>query len=241
MTKKKERKSISSFSILFIILILLTIASCFFSGQSFSPTIPSGETKEVSSVVGARLSDLVMSPFNGFRDAIDICIFILILGGFLNIINKTGALEAGIRHIVRKLKGNELILIPILMILFSIGGSTYGMAEETIPFYTLLAVTMVASGFDTIVSTGMVMLGAGAGVIGSTVNPFATGVAMDAIKSVGITPNTGIVLGIGFVLWLVTTSYCIFYVMNYAKKLKLDKGSTILSLQEQGDRSFRNI
>ncbi|MGC6768963.1 YfcC family protein [Enterococcus sp. LJL128] len=235
MTKKKEKKSISSFSILFIILILLTIASWIFSGQSFSPTIPSGGTEEVSSVVGAKLSDLVMSPFNGFRDAIDICVFILILGGFLNIINKTGALEAGIQHIVRKLKGNELILIPILMILFSIGGSTYGMAEETIPFYTLLAVTMVASGFDTIVSIGTVMLGAGAGVIGSTVNPFATGVAMDALKSVGITPNTGIVLGIGFVLWLVTTAYCIYCVMSYAKKVKADKGSTILSLQEQED------
>ncbi|MBL1228454.1 YfcC family protein [Enterococcus sp. BWB1-3] len=235
MTKNKEKKSISSFSILFIILILLTVASWIFSGQTFAPTFLSGGTEEVSSVVGASVSDLVMSPFNGFRDAIDICVFILILGGFLNIITKTGALEAGIQHIVRKLKGNELILIPILMILFSIGGSTYGMAEETIPFYSLLAVTMVASGFDTIVSIGTVMLGAGAGVIGSTVNPFATGVAMDALKSVGIIPNTGIVLGIGFTLWLATTAYCIFCVMSYAREVKAEKGSTILSLQEQED------
>lgn len=240
---KKEKKSISSFSILFIILILLTVISWLFSGQSFTPTIPAGGTKEVSQVVGAKISDLVMSPFNGFRDAVDICIFILILGGFLNIVNRTGALEAGIQHVVRKLKGNELILIPILMILFSIGGSTYGMAEETIPFYALLAVTMVASGFDTIVSTGTVMLGAGSGVIGSTVNPFATGVAMDALRSVGVTPNNGVILGIGFVLWLVTTAYCIFCVMGYAKKVKADKGSTILSLQEQKDmeESFEKI
>lgn len=240
---KKEKKSISSFSILFIIIILLTIVSWVFAGQSFSPTIPAGGTEEVSQVVGAKISDLVMSPFNGFRDAIDICVFILILGGFLNIVNKTGALEAGIQHIVRKLKGNELVLIPILMILFSIGGSTYGMAEETIPFYSLLAVTMVASGFDTIVSVGTVMLGAGAGVIGSTVNPFATGVAMDALRSVGVTPNTGTILGIGFVLWIVTTAYCIFCVMGYARKVKADKGSTILSLQEQKDmeESFEKV
>ncbi|AIM25005.1 arginine/ornithine antiporter ArcD [Melissococcus plutonius] len=233
--QQKEKKSLSSFSILFIILILLTIVSWIFSGQKFSPTVPAGGTEKVNHVVGARLSDLVMSPFNGFRDAIDICVFVLILGGFLNIVTKTGALEAGIQHVVRRLKGNELVLIPILMFLFSIGGSTYGMSEETIPFYSLLAVTMVASGFDTIVSAATVMLGAGAGVIGSTINPFATGVAMDALKSVHIKPDTSIILMIGVVLWLVTTGYCIFYVMKYARKVKADKGSTILSLQEQED------
>ncbi|WP_423253123.1 YfcC family protein [Melissococcus plutonius] len=233
--QQKEKKSLSSFSILFIILILLTIVSWIFSGQKFSPTVPAGGTEKVNHVVGARLSDLVMSPFNGFRDTIDICVFVLILGGFLNIVTKTGALEAGIQHVVRRLKGNELVLIPILMFLFSIGGSTYGMSEETIPFYSLLAVTMVASGFDTIVSAATVMLGAGAGVIGSTINPFATGVAMDALKSVHIKPDTSIILMIGVVLWLVTTGYCIFYVMKYARKVKADKGSTILSLQEQED------
>lgn len=233
--QQKGKKSLSSFSILFIILILLTIVSWIFSGQKFSPTVPAGGTEKVNHVVGARLSDLVMSPFNGFRDTIDICVFVLILGGFLNIVTKTGALEAGIQHVVRRLKGNELVLIPILMFLFSIGGSTYGMSEETIPFYSLLAVTMVASGFDTIVSAATVMLGAGAGVIGSTINPFATGVAMDALKSVHIKPDTSIILMIGVVLWLVTTGYCIFYVMKYARKVKADKGSTILSLQEQED------
>ncbi|MGK9349273.1 YfcC family protein, partial [Melissococcus plutonius] len=120
--QQKGKKSLSSFSILFIILILLTIVSWIFSGQKFSPTVPAGGTEKVNHVVGARLSDLVMSPFNGFRDAIDICVFVLILGGFLNIVTKTGALEAGIQHVVRRLKGNELVLIPILMFLFSIGG-----------------------------------------------------------------------------------------------------------------------
>lgn len=233
MKKKKEKKSISSFSILFIIIIALTAVSWVFAGQSFAPTIPSGGEEAVSQVVGAKLSDLVMSPFNGFKDAIEICVFILCLGGFLNVVTKTGALEAGIQHIVKKLKGNELVLIPILMVLFSIGGSTYGMAEETIPFYALLATTMVASGFDTIVATGTVMLGAGAGVIGSTVNPFATGVAMDALRGVDIQPNNSTILLIGVILWATTTLFCIYWVMRYAKKVKADKGSTILSLQEQ--------
>lgn len=233
--KKKEKKSLSSFSILFIIIFALTIVSWILAGQSFTPTIPAGGTEVVNKVVGAKISDFVMSPFNGFRDAIDICVFILVLGGFLNIVTQTGALEAGIQHVVKKLKGNELIIIPILMILFSIGGSTYGMAEETLPFYALITATMVAAGFDTIVAVGTVLLGSGAGVIGSTVNPFATGVAMDALRGINIQPNAGIILLIGFALWITTVIFCIFYVMNYAKKVKADKGSTILSLQEQED------
>ena len=231
--KQKEKKSLTSFSILFLIIIALTVASWLLAGQPFAPSLPAGQEEMVSQVVGAKFSDFFMAPFNGFRDAIEICVFILCLGGFLNIVTRTGALEAGIQHLVKKLKGNELILIPILMILFSIGGSTYGMAEETIPFYSLLAITMVASGFDTIVAAGTVMLGAGAGVIGSTVNPFATGVAMDALRSIDIAPNNGTILVVGAMLWLVTTAYCIFVVMSYAKKVKADKGSTILSLQEQ--------
>jgi len=208
--KQKEKKSLTSFSILFLIIIALTVASWLLAGQPFAPSLPAGQEEMVSQVVGAKFSDFFMAPFNGFRDAIEICVFILCLGGFLNIVTRTGALEAGIQHLVKKLKGNELILIPILMVLFSIGGSTYGMAEETIPFYSLLAITMVASGFDTIVAAGTVMLGAGAGVIGSTVNPFATGVAMDALRSIDIAPNNGTILVVGALLWLVTTAYCIF-------------------------------
>ncbi|MGO3732394.1 MAG: YfcC family protein [Vagococcus sp.] len=236
MTKeKKKRKELSSFSILFIIIIALGLITKLLNGQTFTPQAVKDGADMVDHVVGARISDIVMSPFYGFRDAIDICVFILVLGGFLNIVTQTGALEAGIQNVVKKLKGNELIIIPILMILFSIGGSTYGMAEETIPFYSLLTATMIAAGFDTIVAVGTVLLGSGSGVIGSTVNPFSTGVAMDALRGIGITPNTGVILLLGTVLWAVTTAYSIFIVMRYAKKVKADKGSTILSLQEQED------
>ncbi|GEQ49585.1 YfcC family protein [Tetragenococcus koreensis] len=233
MAKKKEKRELSSFSILFIILIVLGILTKFLNGQTFSPQTVDGET--VNQVVGAKISDIVMAPFNGFRDAIEISVFILVLGGFLNIVTQSGALESGIQTVVKKLKGNELIIIPILMVLFSIGGSTYGMAEETIPFYSLLTATMVAAGFDTIVAVGTVLLGSGSGVIGSTVNPFSTGVAMDALRGIGIQPNTGIILLLGFVLWAASTTYSIFIVMRYAKKVKEDRGSTILSLQEQED------
>ncbi|MDO5746860.1 MAG: hypothetical protein Q4P66_04280 [Actinomycetaceae bacterium] len=229
---KTTKFSLSSFSILFIVLVILAIITNFIAGATFSPELLS-EDGDVAHVIGASLSTVIMAPFLGFKDAMEICIFILMLGGFLSIVNKTGALEAGIQHVVRKLHGNELIIIPILMVLFSIGGTTFGMSEETLPFYALLTSVMVVAGFDTIVSVGIVLLGSGSGVLGSTVNPFATGVAMDALTAIDIKTNAGIVIGIGVALWLTTTAASILFVMRYAKKVKASKGSTILSLQEQ--------
>ena len=88
----------------------------------------------VEGVQGATLSQVLTAPVFGFQDAIGVCLFVMILGGFLGIVTETGALDAGIAALVHKLKGNELVLIPILMAIFSIGGTTYGMCEETVPF-----------------------------------------------------------------------------------------------------------
>ena len=183
-----------------------------------------------------------MSPILGFEDAIDVGIFIMMLGGLLAVINKTGALETGIKVLVRKLKGRELLLIPILMFIFSICGSTYGMLEETVGFYVLLAATMMAAGMDPLVGAAVILLGAGSGCLGSTINPFATGVALSALPE-GVTANHGLVLLIATFIWLTTLGICILFVMSYAKKVKKDRGSTILSLREQkqAEKKFGNF
>ena len=154
---------------------------------------------------------------------------------FLGMMTETGALDNGIAVLVQKLKGNEIMLIPVLMFIFSLGGTTYGMCEETVPFYALLAATMMAAGFDPMVGAATVLLGAGCGCLGSTVNPFAVGAAVDALTGVGIEVNQSIIIGLGAVLWIVTTVMSILFVMSYAKKVKADKGSTILSMQELKD------
>ena len=185
-----------------------------------------------SGVVGAKISDILSAPILGFQDAADVSVFILVLGGLLAIVTKTGALETGIKVLVKKLKGRELILIPILMLIFSIGGTTYGMMEETVAFYGLLSFTMVAAGMDTIVASATVLLGAGVGVLGSTINPFAVGAAISALPE-GIQVNQGITIGLGVALWIVSYIIAVLFVLSYAKKVKADKGSTFLSLQEQ--------
>jgi len=230
MTKKKEgfKFAISAFTIILILICILALITHFLPSATFNGE----EIVDGSGVVGASLSDTLMSPILGFANAVDVSIFILILGGFLAIVNKTSALETGITVLVKKLKGNELILIPILMFIFSVGGTTYGMLEETVGFYILLAAAMVAAGMDTIVASAIVLLGAGSGVLGSTINPFAVGAAVSSLPE-GVVVNQGIIIGLGVVLWLTSLAISIFFVMQYAKKVKRDKGSTFLTLQEQ--------
>ena len=237
MARKKSKTMLSAFSIILILIFGLGILSHLLPNAEFV----GDEIVNGSGTVGATLSDILMSPILGFESAVDVAIFVMVLGGFLAIINKTGALETGIKVLVQKLKGKEIILIPILMLIFSIGGTTYGMLEETVGFYVLLAATMMAAGMDPLVGSAVVLLGAGSGVLGSTINPFATGAAISALPE-GVAVNQGIVILIATFLWLTTLLISIFFVMSYAKKVQKDKGSTFLSLREQkmAEKKFGN-
>lgn len=218
--EKKEKKGFqmpSAFSILFLIIFAIGIVTWF-----------------IPAVESATLSQMIMAAPKGFVDAIDVCVFVLCIGGFLGVIAKTGALDAGIATIVKKLKGNELALIPILMLIFSLGGTSYGMCEETMAFYALVVGTMMAAGFDAMVGAAIILLGAGVGCLGSTVNPFAVGAAIDAVQGANpdIVINQAVVIGLGAVIWLVTLVISIIFVYNYAKKVKAG-GKSILSAAEK--------
>lgn len=229
MAKQKRKKvMLTSFSIILIIIFILGIISHLLPEATFV----NGEIVNGSGVVGAKLSDILLSPFLGFADAVDVAVFVMILGGLLKVVEKTKAFETGIKVLVKKLKGKELVLIPLLMLIFSIGGTTYGMLEETVGFYALLSATMVMAGMDTIVASATILLGAGVGVLGSTVNPFAVGAAISALPE-GIQVNQGLIIGIGAILWILSYLVAVYFVMKYARKVKEDKGSTFLSLREQ--------
>ena len=163
------------------------------------------------------------SPVTGFQAAIEIIAFVFVIGGFINIVIKTGALDAGIYSLLKKFRGRETLLIPILMTIFAIGGTTFGMAEETLVFYVILIPVLYRAGFDNVVGAMVVMLGAGVGVLGSTVNPFAIGVASTAA---GIDQGSGIVSR--FLLWAIVLLVTIIYVMWYAKRVKKDPTKSIM-------------
>ena len=229
MAKGKNKKfMLTSFSIILIIIGVLAVLTHILPEAQFV----NGEIVNGSGVIGAKLSDFLLSPILGFENSVDVAIFVIILGGFLKVIDKTKALDTGIKVLIKKLKGRELMLIPILMLIFSIGGTTYGMLEETVGFYALLAATMVMAGMDTLVASATILLGAGVGVLGSTINPFAVGAAVTALPE-GIQANQGLLIGMGAILWILAYLIAVYFVMNYAKKVKAEKGSTFLSLREQ--------
>ena len=130
---------------------------------------------------------VLLAPIAGFYDpdtneanGIDVALFVLFIGGFLAVVTQTGAIDAGIAAAMIALEGKEKWMIPILMFVFSLGGTIYGMAEETLPFYLLLLPVMIAAGYDALTAVAVIMVGAGMGTLASTVNPFATVIGSDA-------------------------------------------------------------
>jgi uncharacterized ion transporter superfamily protein YfcC len=147
---------------------------------------------------------------------------------------KTGAINAGIAWVVSKLKGKEKWMFPILMTIFAIGGTSYGMAEETLAFYALIITVMLAAGYDALSAAALILLGAGIGCLGSTVNPFATGIASGFA---GTTLSDGLIGRI--VLLVVGTAIGIFFVMRYAEKVKKDPTkSLIYDMKAENEKQF---
>ena len=147
------------------------------------------------------------------------------VGGFLGVVMKTGAVDAGVARIIQRLGGREKWLIPILMLLFGLGGTTYGMWEETMAFYPLLIPVFLAAGYDAVVGISVILLGAGAGVISSTVNPFATGIAAGFA---GVSLGEGILLRV--LQWIVFESAAIWYVSAYAARVKKNPSRSVVGV-----------
>lgn len=183
-------------------------------------------------VTGATVSQILSSPVNGFTSALPVCFFVIVLGGFLEVVDRTGALNTGIATLVKEMKGKELALIPILMVILGICGSTYGMCEETVPFYLLLGTALYAAGFDTMTSALTVLLGAGCGCIGSTVNPFSVGVAEASLADLGYDVDKGLVLLLGFIVFVIAEGSAVAFVMSYAKKVRGSRANSAMSETE---------
>lgn len=182
--------------------------------------------------------DVLLAPVAGFYDpdsyaanAIDVALFVLFLGGFLGVVNATGSINTGIAAAMRSMEGREIWMIPILMTLFAAGGTTYGMAEETLAFYAILLPVVLRAGYDAVTGVAIILIGAGIGVLGSTINPFATIIASDAAS---IPFTEGIILR--FVILIGGLAICVAYVMRYAKRVKEDNDRSVVAGHWQGHR-----
>jgi len=155
-------------------------------------------------------------PYNAGDLAGAAAVFFLVLaiGAFITVTIRTGALDAGVSRITQRFRTRGLLLIGILMVIFSIGGTTYGMAEETLGFYAIVVPVIVGIGYDRMVGVSLIMVGAGVGTLASTVNPFATGVA-----SAGGDVALGNGIALRILMYLVLTAVSVIYVLRYARKV----------------------
>ena len=214
----KKFRMPTAYTILFILLILVAAATWLIPAGSYDRGengAPAAGTYHQTEQEPQGPGDVVLASFEGFYDAVDVALFILMVGGFLGVVMKTGAIDAGVSNVIRLLGGKEILLIPVLMVLFSLGGTSFGMWEETMAFYPLLIPVFVAAGYDPLVGIAVVLLGSGAGVLASTVNPFATGIASGFA---GVSLGDGLALRL--IMLVVFDIVAIWYVMAYAAKVR---------------------
>lgn len=238
----------TAYTILFLLIILVAALTWIIPSGSYDRVMSESAGREIA-VSGTYKTvdsnpqgfvDIFLAPIAGFYDpdsyaanAIDVALFVLFLGGFLGVVNATGAIDTGIRNAMRKLEGREIWMIPIMMALFAAGGTTYGMAEETLAFYAILIPVMIAAGYDAVTGVAIILIGAGIGVLGSTINPFATVIASNA-AAIPFTDG----IGLRLVLLLGGLAICTAYVMRYAQRVKADPSRSVVARQAAAHRKL---
>ncbi|MEV5378265.1 Na+/H+ antiporter NhaC family protein [Streptomyces nondiastaticus] len=200
-----------------------------------------------------RLKDLFLAPVNGlygvtnadsaltapggdgaFSGAAGVFLFVLAVGAFITVTLRSGALTSGVARLAERLRGHRTLLLVVLTALFSLGGTTYGMAEETLGFYGLMVPLVLKLGYDRMVGATVIMVGAGVGTLASTVNPFATGVASD---SAGIGTGDGIVLRL--LMWASLTALAAWYLVRYANRVRKDPGRSLVEVLPEDEELRR--
>ncbi len=181
----------------------------------------------IGAVLMAPIAGLY-DPATGMANAIDVAVFVLVIGGFLAVVTRTGAIDAGIGWLLTALKGREIWMIPILMAAFAAGGTSYGMAEESLAFYAIILPVFIRAGYDALTGVAVIMLGCGIGTLGSTFNAFATVIASNAA---GVPFTDGLLLRV-FILFACLAAGILF-VMRYARRVKADPSRSVVAAQRE--------
>jgi uncharacterized ion transporter superfamily protein YfcC len=168
------------------------------------------------------IMDVLMAPTQGIQQASDVVAFVLLIGGSFAIITKTNAINAGMSAVIKKLKDKDVIIIPVVMTLLSIGGTTFGMSEEALPFYAIFMPIMMGLGYDSMTAFLICFMGPQVGYCASTVNPFNVLIAQGII---GVQGNPQ--LWLRAISWVVFTAMGIWWVMRYARKVRKNPTSSI--------------
>jgi len=182
------------------------------------------------------LVDILKAPIKGVIESIDIVLFILVIGGFMQVFNKTGAMLTGITYLANSMKGRERLLIIILTFICSFLGGSYGMDVEAIVFYPVLVPIFLAAGYDLMVPLAIVFGGASIGYISSFSNPFSTIIASNTL---GINWLEGFYQRLLY--FAISTSLYIWYLLRYADSVKKNPSASYVDASAQATISTLDI
>lgn len=229
--KRKSFKVPHTYAIIFILMIIMAVLTWVIPSGAYETTEVDGREVTVAGTYetvpktydqdGTQVDlrqgivDVFQAPMLGIEEAVEVVAFVLIVGGAFQIITKTGAITAGMGRVIQLLKGKDILIIPVAMILFALGGSTFGMAEETLPFFAIFLPIMMSMGFDSMTAFMVVFMGAKIGYVASTVNPFSVLIAQGVL---GITGNPQ--LWLRCIEWVVLVGITVVWVVMYARRVK---------------------
>lgn len=168
----------------------------------------------------------------GIAQSIDIIAFVLILGGCIGVVHANGAINSGIQALSKRIQGKQVILIVLIMTLISIGGTTFGLAEETMAMYPILIPVFLMAGYDMMTVLGAIYIGDSMGTMISTINPFSTIIASN---TAGV--NFARALPFRVVTWAIFTIVGMIYVIHYAEKVRKDPAKSVVYDQYHEDRA----
>jgi uncharacterized ion transporter superfamily protein YfcC len=222
--KKFKIKVPNTYLLLFSILVLIAALTWIIPGGEYERTTVDGRQVVVQNSFRYVNSnpqgffDLFTAPLKGFVEAGMIIGFILLVGGAFNVLAKTDAINSLINKLARAHKNSPMLrrlFVPVLMLMFSIGGASFGMNEEIIPFVLIIVPICLALGYDSIVGVAIPLVGAHVGFASAFLNPFNVGIAQ------GIA-DVPIFSGIGYrvICWLISTALAILFVLYYIKRLR---------------------
>ncbi len=214
----------NTYVLIFLILALIALATWIMPGGRYDTHTVDGRTqidpvsfRHVPSVPQGA-GALLMAPVKGFAEAAPIIAFVLVVGGAFGVLQKTGAIEAMIHAIARRHATSPLVralFLPLFITLFSLGGATFGMNEEAIPFVLIFVPLALALGYDSIVGVSIPFLGSQVGFAAAFLNPFNVGVAQGIA---GVPLFSGI--GYRLVVWVLATGVTIAFLMWYAARVR---------------------
>lgn len=243
METRKERKRWlhmpHAYTLVFFLIIVVAILTWILPSGQFERTVVETSSGERSVAVAGTyqqipkvsedgtdlrqgIPQVLMAPGKGIQAAVEVLAFVLIIGGVFQILTKTNALNIGIRRVIKKLGNKGILIIPILMLLFGLGATTFGMSDELVPFYLLIMPIMFSMGYDSMTTFLVVFLSASTGYAASTINPFNVLIAQGIA---GIQGNPQLVFRM--IQWVIMMAVVIAFVLWRANKIKKNPQSSI--------------